>query len=78
MATSKTPPEPVSKIYTIAGDAITVQLRPLPDHPTDIIFHLSRNGTKEEKFSIQEFTQVLQIANTLLAQARSKTLNLKQ
>jgi hypothetical protein len=76
VATSKTPPAPVSKIVAIAGDALTVALRPLPDNPQDVIFQVHRNGTREEKFTIVELTQVLNQASTLLSQARARSLNI--
>lgn len=78
MPVSKTPPAPVSKIVAIAGDALTVGLRQLPDEPSDVVFQIHRNGTKEEKFTIVELTQVLNLAAQLLSQARARTLNLKQ
>lgn len=77
MAISKTPPEPISKILSVAGDALLVQLRPLPNNPSDVVFHITRNGTTEQKFTIVELTQVLTIANTLLSQARARSLNVK-
>lgn len=78
MATSKTPPEPISKIVSVSGDALVVQLRPLPDQPSDVVFHVSRNGVREEKFTIGELSQVLQIMNTQLALARAHALNVKK
>ena len=77
MPVSKTPPAPVSKIIPIAGDTLTVAVRPLPDNPSDVVFQVHRNGTREEKFTIAELTQVLNQAQTLLNQARARTLNIK-
>ena len=78
MPVSKTPPEPVVKIVSVSGDALVVQLRPLVGTQSDVVFSISRNGVREEKFTILELGQVLQIANTQLALARGHALNVKQ
>jgi len=64
-------------LFAIAGDALTIALRPLPDNPQDVVFQIHRNGAREEKFTITELTQVLSMANTLLANARARTLNVR-
>jgi hypothetical protein len=68
-------PPPAPKVISIPGDAITIQLRSIPGVDTEVIWHITRNGAREERFSLDEMTQVLAQSNTLLAQARSRQLN---
>lgn len=68
-------PPPVARIISIPGDAITVQLRPVTGTPTEVIMSVSRNGSHTSQFSITELTQVLNLLQTLLAEARARTLN---
>lgn len=72
MATITTP---APKVVTIPGDALTVQMRPVPGVDTDIIVHLTRNGAREERFTLEEFSQVLSQLQTLLISARARALN---
>jgi hypothetical protein len=70
-----TVPAPIAQIVPIRGDAITVQLRALPDVPTEVVLHITRNGTREERFSLEELTKVLPLLQTLLGEARARSLN---
>ena len=66
---------PAPKIVALDGDAITVQLRNLPGTVNEVVLHITRNGAREERFTITELAQVLTVANAQLAKARTKTLN---
>ncbi len=68
-------PLPVPKIVALTGDGIFVQTRPVVGVPNEIIVHITRNGAREERFTVQEFSDVLRILTTQLAQARANTLN---
>lgn len=70
---SNTVPPPLP-VIPLSGDQITVQLRTVPGTPTEVIWHIARNGLKEEKFSITEMTQVLALSQSLLGQARMRRL----
>lgn len=72
MATTIPPPAP--RLVSLSGDSLTVQLRSVPGTPTEVIWHVARNGTREEKFSLDEMTQVLSASQTLLHQARARAL----
>lgn len=68
-------PAPVPQVVAISGDAITVQVRPVPDIPTEIIWRIERNGALASQLSLDEFQKVLAILQTQLAQARARSLN---
>lgn len=68
-------PPPVAQIVPIRGDAIAVQLRAVAGVPTEVILHITRNGTREERFSLDELSRVLPLVVTLLGEARARTLN---
>lgn len=72
MATNTIPPP--LPVVAVSGEQIAVQLRTVPGTPTEVIWHVSRNGAREEKFSLQEMTNILQVSQTLLAQARARRL----
>lgn len=72
MATQTIPPP--LPVVAVSGEQIAVQLRTIPGTPTEVIWHISRNGAREEKFSLQEMTNILQVSQTLLAQARARRL----
>lgn len=71
-------PPPAPRIIPLAGDQITVGLRNLPGSQTEVIWHVARNGTREEKFSLTELADVLRVSQQLLNQARSRQLNTPQ
>lgn len=72
MATNTIPP--ALPVIALSGNQITVQLRTVPGTPTEVIWHIARNGLKEEKFSIEEMGQVLAVSQSLLGQARQRRL----
>jgi hypothetical protein len=68
-------PAPVPQVLAISGDAITVQVRPVPEIPTEIIWRIERNGAIASQLSLDEFQKVLTILQAQLIQARARSLN---
>ncbi len=63
------------KVVTIPGDALVVQLTRLPGDQNIVKLHITRDGVREERFTIDELRHVLNDVGSLLAKAQARQLN---
>lgn len=71
-------PPPVANVMAIQGNTITVQVEKLPGVANEVRFHISRNGTRAEIFSVDEARRVLAALTSELAKASALSLPTKQ
>ena len=65
-------PVQTKQVLAISGEALIVYLRDIPGTENEVVYHITRNGSSESRFSVTELQDILQKSAQLLAQARTR------
>lgn len=61
-----------TRVVPVQGDAIVVQLQPVPGVSNEVMLHITRNGRAEPRFTYAELASVLANLSTLAAALRGR------
>lgn len=70
------PLSPSPRVLSVQGDAIIVQLQPVPGVPNEVVLHIVRNGRADNRFSLAELAlvqnRITELASAIRTQQPAK------